>query len=252
MRHWRSESFQRASGVPMRPSRSTGKRAGPPSAGRLPSCVRTSKRPACRRQASATQRDAEMPATRSNVDPFERCTIQLTIDYITKLVLSWRVKIDLQRRAGLPCSRTLEKASSRQSPFHSRNFLPRNMLQTFPVSPFPAALSQKQGGRGSWPALSAVEGSYQFQFTATGLKTGHYMETNRPASEGGLYIRIPCLLATRHSSLPFAVRLTLAVRANCRPHLKRIEWVRPRESPRFHSGRAWRLLPGRAAGRVQV
>lgn len=31
----------------------------------------------------------------------------------------------------------------------------------FQLTPFPSSLTQKQGGRGHWPALSAVEGSYQ-------------------------------------------------------------------------------------------
>ena len=37
----------------------------------------------------------------------------------------------------------------------------RGVAKTSPLTPFPATLMQKQGGRESWPALSAVEGSYQ-------------------------------------------------------------------------------------------
>jgi hypothetical protein len=37
----------------------------------------------------------------------------------------------------------------------------RGAAKTHPVTPFSATLTQKQGGTGYWPALSAVEGSYQ-------------------------------------------------------------------------------------------
>jgi hypothetical protein len=62
-------------------------------------------------------------------------------------VLSCDVKIDTPPRAGLPRTPTLDNPPSRSIPFHYGNFHPCNMLQTFRVSPFPASLSQKQGGR---------------------------------------------------------------------------------------------------------
>jgi hypothetical protein len=66
------------------------------------------------------------------------------------VVLSLDVKIDLQRRTDLPCAPTIEYALSCPEPFHFGNFLLCNMLHNSPVSPFPASLSQKQGGSGCW------------------------------------------------------------------------------------------------------
>jgi hypothetical protein len=37
----------------------------------------------------------------------------------------------------------------------------RGAIKTPPLSPFARSLTQKQGGTGYWPTLSAVEGSYQ-------------------------------------------------------------------------------------------
>jgi hypothetical protein len=92
-------------------------------------------------------------------------------------MLSCRVKIGPPPRAVLPCTPSMEKAPSRSISFCNGNFPPCNMLQSFSVSPFAASLSQKQGGGGYW--------SYQSKFTATGLKIGHYRQTNRPAFSPG-------------------------------------------------------------------
>ncbi len=63
------------------------------------------------------------------------------------IVLRWYVKIELQRPAVPPCTSTLENEASRSIPFRNGNSCPCNMLQSFSVSPFPASLTQKQGGR---------------------------------------------------------------------------------------------------------
>ena len=72
------------------------------------------------------------------------------------------VKIEPPCCAGPSCAPTIENALYSSDPFHFGNFRSCNMLQTFPVSPFTASLSQKQGGRGYW--------SYQLKFTAAGPK----------------------------------------------------------------------------------
>lgn len=147
-------------------------------------------------------------------------------------MLEWRVGIGLQRRADLPCAPTLDKPPSRSIPIHFGNFLPCNMLQTFPVSPFTASLSQKQGGRGYW--------SYQFKLTATGLKTGHSRETNRPASEGGRYNGADILRLSGHGPRSFSIRsyLSLSPQARHSPqathHFLRPSPVANRESPLTH------------------
>ena len=102
------------------------------------------------------------------------------------------VKIEPPSCAGPSCAPTIENALYSSDPFHFGNFRSCNMLQTFPVSPFAASLSQKRGGRGYW--------SYQLKFTAAGPNTGHCMETNRPASEGGRYNGADMLRLSGHGA----------------------------------------------------